>query len=380
MIFTLPTTNFRVQGPLRYLAEFFKHNTLVLLDEDTNGADRNQWLIQFDKIKKFVADNNIQTIVVHAGINPVKLDWSQNSYPTFVEMQQQLSTITATHVLTGDFYYHYNLTPGIVFFPTFVWLNSSRRMGEFFEDRANTVYDIDFEPKTKTLMCLNSNTPWHRIYLFSLLANKPWFNNIGYSFHARTGHQPNLSFQDRLKEFAVTQFMSAEEITLAESYAHLLPVTLPEDNISDRRKSSVHSWIYQSYAINLATETSLTEGVMLTEKICKAFTAYQIPVLIAPAGSSQFLEDLGMDMFGDYIPWQTWDSVADHKTRIGLIVDFLDRLFSSNTVEQDILSAHRSFQSRLIKNKQHFHSKEFENLLLNQIKSCTNQDICEPCQ
>jgi len=380
MIFTLPTTNSRVQGPLLYLREFFRDSTLVLLDEDTNGHNYNQWLNQFDKIKKFVVDNNIQNIVVHAGINPVQLDWSQNSYPTFVEIQKQLSTITTTHVLTGDFSYYYNSTPGIVFFPTFIWLNSSKRMGEFFADRANTVYDIDFEEKTKTLMCLNSNTPWHRIYLFSLLVNKPWFNNIGYSFHARTGHQPNLSFRDRLKELAVTQFMSPEEIALAESYAHLLPVTLPEDSILDKRKSSVHSWIYRSYAINLTTETSLTEGVMLTEKICKSFTAYQIPILIAPAGSSQFLEDLGMDMFNDYIPWKTWDSVVNHKTRIGLIVNFLDHLFSSSTAKQDILSAHLSFQSRLIKNKQHFHSKEFENLLLAQIKSCTNQDTCEPCQ
>jgi hypothetical protein len=372
MIFTLPTTNDRVQGPLLYLSEFFKDNTLVLLDEDTNGHNYNQWLNQFDKIKKFVADSNIQNIVVHAGINPVQLDWSQNSYPTFVEIQKQLSTITTTHVLTGDFFYYYNPTPGIVFFPTFVWLNSSRRMGEFFEDRVNTVYDIDFEPKTKTLMCLNSNTPWHRIYLFSLLADKPWFNNIGYSFHARTGHQPNLSFQDRLKDFAVTQFMSPDEIALAESYAHLLPVTLPEDNILDKRKSSVHSWIYRSYAINLATETSLTEGVMLTEKVCKAFTAYQIPVLIAPVGSSQFLEDLGMDMFNDYIPWKSWDHIADHKLRITMIVDFLDQLLSDNNSEQNILSAHQIFKSRLIKNKEHFHSKKFENLLLKSIRSCTN--------
>jgi hypothetical protein len=373
MIFTLPTVEPRAhQAPKLYLAQFFKDNMLVLLDEDTGGHNHNQWLNQFDKIKKFVVDNNIQTIVVHAGINPVRLDWSQNSYPTFVEIQKQLSTIATTHLLTGDFFYYYNPTPGIVFFPTFIWLNSSKRMGEFFADRADTVYDIDFKEKTKTLMCLNSNTPWHRIYLFSLLANKSWFNDVGYSFHARTGHQPNLSFQGRLKEYAITQFMSPEEIALAESYAHLLPVTLLEDNILDKRKSSVHSWIYQSYAINLATETSLTEGVMLTEKICKPFTAYQIPVLIAPAGSSQFLEDLGIDMFDDYVPWKTWDHIADHKKRIGLIVDFLDKLLSDNNSKQNILSTHQSFKSRLIKNKEHFHSKQFENLLLTSIRSYTS--------
>jgi hypothetical protein len=111
---------------------------------------------------------------------------------------------------------------------------------------------------------------------------------------------------------------------------------------------------------------------MLTEKISKTFTAYQIPILIAPSGSSQFLEDLGIDMFGDYIPWKSWDHIADHKLRIRTIVDFLDRLLSSDNAEQDILSAHLSFKYRLIKNREHFHSKEFENLLLKSIRSCTS--------
>jgi hypothetical protein len=234
------------------------------------------------------------------------------------------------------------------------------------------VYDIEFVEKTKTLMCLNANTPWHRIYLFSLLASRLWIKDIGYSFHARTGHAPDLSFESRLEEFAITQHMTQSERDLARLYASMLPITLPDDSIVDKRKSSVHSWIYQSYAINLVTETSLTEGVMLTEKISKTFTAYQIPILIAPPGSSQFLEDLGIDMFSDYIPWKSWDCVTDHKLRITTIVDFLDHLLSSDNAERDILSAHLSFKSRLIKNREHFHSKEFENLLLKSIRSCTS--------
>jgi hypothetical protein len=161
--------------------------------------------------------------------------------------------------------------------------------------------------------------------------------------------------------------MSQAERDLAESYAHLLPVQIAGDSI-DSKKSGVHSWIYQAYAVNLITETSLTEGVMLTEKICKAFTAYQIPILIGPTGSSQFLEDIGLDMFGDYIPWKTWDHVTDHKTRINMTVEFLDQLLAD---PQDILATHQSFKSRLLKNKEYFHSPEFEQILLQQIKSYT---------
>ena len=352
MIVTLPTAAPRpAGGPILYLAQFFNSKTLLLLDNDTEGFEPEQWQLQLERIEQFVTNNAIELIVLNTAVNPVQLDHSQNGrLPSYLEMQQTLSKSAPTCILTSDFSYYYNPQPGVVFFPTFLWLNSARLMGHYFADRANTVYDIEFKEKTKTLMCLNSNTPWHRIYLFSLLAGQSWFDSIGYSFSAKTGHQPNLTFQQRLHEFAVTQFMSQAERDLAESYAHLLPVQIAGDSI-DSKKSGVHSWIYQAYAVNLITETSLTEGVMLTEKICKAFTAYQIPILIGPTGSSQFLEDIGLDMFGDYIPWKTWDHVTDHKTRINMTVEFLDQLLAD---PQDILATHQSFKSRLLKNKEYF--------------------------
>ena len=382
MILTLPTTVPRyTQAPILYLDRYFPNNTLLLLDQDTDINKLSQWQDHFETIKRFVTDNDIQVIVIHAGINPVKLDekygWDHSHdchAPTFLELQQQLSTLTTTYILTGDFFYYNNPAPNIIFFPVFVWLNSSRRMGEFFArpdstlatERANTVYDIDFEPKTKTLMCLNSNPVWHRIYLFSLLASKSWLRSIGYSFHARVDYQSEIKFQDRLTDLAVTLFMSPEEIAVAVYNADQLPIVLTQDNEFDSNKSSVHSWIYRSYAINLVTETSLTEGVMLTEKTCKPFTAYQIPILIAPPGSAQFLEDLGLDMFGDYVPWQTWDHIPDHKLRIRMIVEFVDSILAN---PEAIVLAHQGFRDRLIKNKLYFHSTELQDRLLQQMIS-----------
>jgi hypothetical protein len=367
MIFTLTARS--IQGSAQYLDQFFPGNTLLLLDDDTEGFDADGWAQQVQRINQFVADNAIRCIVLNTAINPVRIDYSQNGCsPTYLEMQQDLNRLARTYILTGDFSYWYDPKPGVIFFPTFVWLNSARLMGQYFANRVNTVYDIEFTERTHTVMCLNSNTPWHRIYLFSLLARQPWFDSIGYSFYAQTGHDPELTFQKRLTDLAITQYMSLAERNLAESYAHLLPMQLAGDVI-DSKKSGIHSWIYSAYAINLVTETSLTEGVMLTEKTCKAFTAYQIPVLIAPVGANQFLEDIGLDMFSDYVPWKTWDQIEDHKTRIQLIVEWLDRILANPA---DILSTHAKFKSRLIQNKTHFHSPEFNNTLLAQIKSYTS--------
>jgi hypothetical protein len=92
--------------------------------------------------------------------------------------------------------------------------------------------------------------------------------------------------------------------------------------------------------------------------------AHQIPIMVGPVGGSQFLQDIGLDMFADYIPWQTWDSVTDHKLRIRMIVEFVDSVLANPVA---ILTAHQGFRDRLIKNKLYFHSTEFENMLLRQI-------------
>jgi hypothetical protein len=383
MIFTLPRTNPQpAAGSLLYLNQFFLKNTLLLQDIDTEGIDREQWNFLLGQIKQFIIENDIETVLIDSTANPKILEYDQWAMaPTSIEMMENLSSITTTYILTGDFSYYYNPCPGIIFFPTFLWIIGAKLIKTFFNHahtKYDTIYDIDFEKKTKTLMSLNMNATWHRIYLFSLLAGKSWFNTIGYSFYAKVGYRPTINFQSRLNDAVTSQFLSHEERDLAGSYSYLLPIQILGDENAEQKRmwisgsSSIDSCIYGDYAINLITETSLTEGILLTEKTCKPFMAYQIPIMVGPVGSSQFLEDIGLDMFGDYIPWKTWDHIKDHKLKIRMIVEFLDSLLSRPTAEQDILSTHQSFKSRLLKNKEYFHSPELERILLQQIKSYTN--------
>ena len=130
--------------------------------------------------------------------------------------------------------------------------------------------------------------------------------------------------------------------------------------------NSVNIPVYEHNAINLVTETSVNHGIVLTEKTAKIFMAYQIPILIAAAGANQFLQDVGLDMFSDYIPWKTWDQLADHKVKIIKIVEFLQDLMTS---PDDILKTHQQFHARLMQNKQYFHSEEFAKILTDQIRN-----------
>jgi len=377
MIFTLPRiTPESARGTSLYLNQFFLKNTLVLDDSYTQGINREQWNLLLDKIKQFITDNDIQAVVIDRTSNPIILDYNQLAMaPTSIEMLENLSSITTAYILTGDFAYYYNPCPSIIFFPTFLWIIGGKLIKNLCNvHHYDTIYDIDFKKKTKTLMSLNMNAVWHRIYLFSLLAGKSWFNDIGYSFYANVGYRQKLNFQSRLNDVVIVRSLSQQERDQANLYSHLLPVKIPGDENAEEKRmwttgsSSIDSWFYSDYAINLVTETSLTDGICLTEKTCKPFMAYQIPIIVGPIGANQFLEDIGLDMFSDYIPWKTWDNETDHKLKMRKIVEFLDQLLSSPTAEQDILSTHQSFRTRLINNKEYFHSKELENILLAQVK------------
>jgi hypothetical protein len=220
---------------------------------------------------------------------------------------------------------------------------------------ATVVYDTGFE-KSKSIMCLNRTQCWHRIYLFGQLVQYPWFDQIDYSFVFPLG--------DVLEKLPIPEYINTAELDHIRLYQDCLPVGLKNEDATKQHDVGVGHPIYRECAINLVTETSITEGVMLTEKSCKPFMAYQIPIIVGAVGANQFFEDIGLDMFADYIPWKTWDHVSDHKLRIRMIVEFVNSLLAN---PEAILVTHQQFKARLIKNKEYFHSPAFENLLLDQI-------------
>lgn len=361
-------------GTLEIIKKFVSGHVLFLesSDLDKNSAD---WTAQLSQIQLCVQQHNIEKIIIDATMNPERFDEIHNvDVPSKARCLQDLNKLCPTYNVTGDYTYHYRPDHNVKFFPAFLWTISARQVDEYFPNSRHrqykTVYDTDLI-KAKGVMCLNRNLTWHRMYLFSLLAEQPWFDKISYSFLNKVKH--------RLDTIAVKQHLSDQELAKIASFDHLLPLKIPSEldtDVSDipvmwmEGASSVASLDYRDHAINLVTETSLTEGIILTEKTCKPFLAYQIPIIVGPVGANEFLQDLGLDMFEDYVPWRTWDSETDHKLKMQKIVEFLSQLLSSNTAQQDILTVHKNFHSRLIYNKQHFHSQGFQNLLCNQLNTC----------
>jgi hypothetical protein len=360
-------------GTLEIIAQFVP-GRLLFLEQSDLDLNHSDWQQQCVNIASRVTQDNIQTILIDATMNPESLHQIHNTAkPSRLQILNELSQICKCYYITSDYNYYYQPDPRIKFFPAFLWTLSKGQVDEYFKDSSNrkhkTVYDTQLT-KSKGIMCLNRNLTWHRMYLLMLLTEKNWFDKISYSFLNNIDH--------RTDAIAVKQYLTESEIDKIKSLDSMLPIKCGSEMHLEKNKipimwtegaSTVSTQEYRDCAISLVTETSLTEGVILTEKTCKPFMAYQIPIMVGPVGANKFLQDMGLDMFEDYIPWKSWDSETDHKLKMQKIVLFLDQLMSKDTAEQDILTAHKNFYPRLIHNKERFHSKEFQNLLTHQIST-----------
>lgn len=344
------------------LSEFFPKRMLYLSWWDLNGISKQSWPIIKEKILSRIVNNNIELVVFDRTGDPCILDVDEGYGPNDLTIRAELDQHCRCIIVTDDFTYYYRPNSNVVFFPYNLWLLATKSIHKYYRFK-HTVYDSTVE-KTQPLMCLNRNLTWHRIFLFLSLIGKPWFDKIDYSFIQTLDHM-NINF--------LKGNLTDVEIESMHSYSGLFPIKLDYEKNLDKIEmmynkgaSSVNTPVYSRTAINLVTETSLNHGIALTEKTAKAFMAHQIPILIAPLGSNQFLQDVGLDLFSDYVPWKTWDNIKDHKVKINKVVEFLDQIMCEPS---DILKVHQSFRDRLISNKQYFHSEKFVQILTEQIRN-----------
>jgi hypothetical protein len=279
MFFTLNPTKYAAN--LSILADCFQKNILVLRRPDMAGLSPDNLSVLRRKVQTSIQENPVELVVIDITIDPEKIE-NPEAMVTIGQLHRDLSTLMETVIVTEDFSYYYQPADGIVFFPYGLWTPSTKSIHLYYPYQ-KTVYDTTIE-KTQPIMCFNRNLTWHRLYLFSLLVSKNWFNKIKYSFILELGN--------RLDSFyGIKQHLNTHEIEEIRCHGHLLPIRVEEEKTIPIIPVMFNDPIHTKNAINLVTETSLTEGVILTEKTAKPFMAYQIPILIASPGSTQFLED-----------------------------------------------------------------------------------------
>lgn len=253
---------------------------------------------------ELIAQRTDRQIIVDITHNP----WHDSRLP-----------VDITPTLTGNFEYFYNPQPGRVFFPVFVWMFSSRSNFWF------SSYTFDaHNKKTKGAMCLNNHTREHRTQLYHCLQ----------------------SVADRMVYTIDNQGLPGEPVD-----QHRVDV-------------SVAHPVYSECCVNVVTET-VVDLPWISEKTCKPFVARQIPIIVGSLGVNRFLEDIGLDMFSDIVPWQSWDNEPDNTQRVEQIAEFVRHWVNENSM----LTVYQQVLDRVEKNKQYFHSERFRNIILNQMDS-----------
>lgn len=311
------------------------------------GGDFGQWETDRDTISK-----NIKEAVLQHNIKSIKIDLSMNplllSDIRISQALEDFKKILPTEVLHTDYSVENKAMPDYKFFPTIFWIYSTRYEGWAGEG----AYDAG-TAKTRLLMSLNRQPRFHRVLLFNEFCRRRLFSLCDFSFVFQVQGVnwefdfPYLNLDDRL-------YFTANK--------NLLPMLIPGeqlDFLTTVGDISVNRPIYHDCAVNLVTETSF-DMPWFSEKICKPFVANQIPIIVGPLGINTYLESVGLDMFGDFIPWHTWDNVFDLSIKIKLISQFVEQWLLSGNIMQD----YGNNLDRIRKNKDYFHSQTFRDKIM----------------
>ena len=317
--------------PRDYLNPFVNSSHLLLTDNKL--AYSLQWY------KEFIQTNKIQRVLIDATHNPVEYkNGNLQSKYSFIK------NICPTTVLVNDFTLPQGLYYDIKLFPVFLYLYSLRDSAW----HKNIIFDIDSGTKKYPMGCLNRNPSWHRVYLFTQLANQEILSKIKYTFGT---HSPALMKYQ-------TNQLSVEEQQLFDQYKHLLPLVVDNLDYDSTNDVGISHSTFRDCAFNLVTETTV-ECPFVSEKTCKAIIAEQIPIIVGAPGVTKYLSDLGLDMFDDVVNWSSWDYIQDHRTRMDAIVAGVKKLLNKNLV-----MIHKNLLSRIQANKQYFHSEQFRQKLI----------------
>lgn len=349
-------STFKLDTPRQYLEQFFSNKQcLVVTDQNLNQGYSVDLLVSHAS-----QITNLDQIIIDVSHNPCPI---KDLRRRLDELIMAGNRIVPTVVLINDYEFYYKPQEHYAFFPVFSWMFSLKKAYWWYVD--DKTFDVPSN-KTQAVCSLNRNPAWHRVVLFNQLAARPWFNNIAYTFGNFSPDVPyNRSHRSGLTEDDKQQF---------ENNQHLLPRwVVKEDQTVSPDVYGIEHPVHESCAFNLITETNVSNQYFHSEKLCKPFMAYQIPIMLGAKNISKFCQDVGLDMFEDIVPWQQWDNSDSARTRIARIVNFIDDLMQQDAVE----IYHQNIQ-RVIRNKKYFHSQDFRNQLLVQMpKSCTSQDIDE---
>jgi hypothetical protein len=225
------------------------------------------------------------------------------------------------------------------------WYHVSRNVYTSVPESVNNIN------RTYKISCLSGTPRTHRIYNYLLFQKKPYLKD---SFV--TIHPSSLSYKIRHDEIALDTDVAIEW--------NNTKVSLPEmdQKIIGSIWRSLDGPTWTDSYVNLISETTIFDKVFITEKTWKPIVCGQLFLLFGNPGSIAHLQDLGVDVFDDYIDHKYYDREPDWKIRIHKIHELL-----ADLVKQDLVKIYQQTQDRRLLNSQNFIDGKFDQQYFTQI-------------
>jgi hypothetical protein len=218
------------------------------------------------------------------------------------------------------------------------WLEFMRQHHEGrFEFDYNTV-DI-----SKVFMCLNRKPHSHRIKLVKHIYDA----NLQHDGYISLGHRP-----DRENFSLPTPILLDNDIVNEEGNA--AGSTSKHDNISCDITSLGHTDNWQSFFVNVVTETSLGMMDFVSEKTLKPILGYKPFIIMGPSPIYDILHSWGIDTFDDIFGCDYTDLLVDRgRDQRGYIDNRAAQIVAviNDLKKQDLNLLYKSLLPRLIENR-----------------------------
>ena len=233
-------------------------------------------------------------------------------------------------------------------------------------------YSFSNDVKHYKFSCINRIPKLERVWFYSKLHQRPFYGDTLATFPNKHPDYDATELFIEGFEYDVTgsspesYYRRIDEAT-ATYFKNVIYKTLPHTTDFDkgRYSGSLHLSInhpaFNDAYINIISE-HLYNKTFLSEKTVKPIAAGQLFLMAGPKDSIKHLEDLGFDVYRDYIDHTHYDSESDWQTRLQKMLDVAQDLST-----QDLHSTNVATVNRRERNREYLFSSEFKDVIFSQL-------------
>jgi len=207
--------------------------------------------------------------------------------------------------------------PNIIFYPS--WLIST--------SLSLTKLPTDLKRNYK-ISCLNRVAKCHRFYLFYLLKDKKYFNDLVYTLQGMSSYNDNLTW-DNGQIVGFDDLPKKIKAELAQLDLNVTTVQVPDIEQASNDHSIDHVAYTDSY-MNIVTETSHRLATpFFSEKTMKPLASGQLFLIAGDQNSINSLRALGFETFDHAFDNHNYDNFVTYKQRIDAMVELVDSVYEN---------------------------------------------------